>query len=346
MNADLPKSTDTMRAGGSLRFGALAKPFLSVVIPTYRRLELLRRVMAELEIQIAPQSEVVEVVVCDDASQDGTVEWLAQQAANNALPLAWIGLAENGGPARARNIAIRRARGDVVLLLGDDIVPGPGLLASHGRWHRAHPEDAAALLGRTTWPTDMAVTPFMRHLESGGRALFMNYEDLPVNRPISGLSFYTCNVSFKRALFALVGGFDEQFPFASHEDLEFGMRLEQAGMRLSYDPQVVGYHWHRLDLPGTVRRVYRMGYSSVLFWQQVGEQGSGLKRAMRRLLAWLLGLSFVRRGVLALARRANAWPGIWGGLMHGVYWTGAADGRQSRTDSRFMDFREVSAEQK
>jgi GT2 family glycosyltransferase len=346
MSAENPISIGEMREGASARFGGLAKPFLSVVIPTYRRLDLLQRVIAELESQVAQQIEAVEVVVCDDASQDGTVEWLAQQAASNALPLSWTGLTENGGPARARNIAIRRARGEIILLLGDDIVPGPGLLVRHGQWHRAHPEDAAALLGRTTWPADMAVTPFMRHLESGGRALFMNYKDLPVDQPISGLSFYTCNVSFKRALFVCVGGFDEQFPFASHEDLEFGLRLEQAGMRLSYDPEAVGYHWHRLDLPGTVRRVYRMGYSSVLFWQQVGEQGSGLRRALRTALAGMLGLSLVRGSVLALARRANAWPGVWGGLMHGVYWAGVADGRQARTDSRFMDFREVSAKQK
>lgn len=339
MNAGNPISAESLLDGASARFEALHNPFLSVVIPTYRRLDLLRRVIAELGAQLAPQSEAVEIVVCDDASRDGTVEWLAQQAQDDALPLAWIGLTKNGGPAQARNAAIRRARGEVILLLGDDIVPGPGLLARHGAWHRAHPEETAALLGRTTWPADMAVTPFMRHLESSGRSLFMNYRDLPVDRPISGMSFYTCNVSFKRALFARVGGFDEQFPFASHEDLEFGLRLEQAGMVLHYDPQVVGYHWHRLDLPGTVRRVYRMGYSSVLFWRQVGEQGSRLRRVLRRVLAGLMGWTFVRRWVLVLARRANRWPGVWGGLMHGVYWAGVADGRRARTDARFMDFR-------
>ncbi len=326
------------REGANGRFHALAAPFLSVVIPTYRRLDLLQRVLRELQEQIALLSDAAEVVVCDDASNDGTAEWLAQEAEAVPLALAWSALAANGGPARARNAAIRRARGDVILLLGDDIVPGPGLLDRHVRWHRAHPAEELALLGRTTWPDNMAVTPFMEFLETDGREMFMNYRDLPVDRPVSGMFFYTCNVSFKRALHPRVGGFDERFPFASHEDLEFGIRLEQAGVRLFYDPEALGYHWHVLDIPGTVRRVYRMGYSSTLFWQRVPRRESSLKRAVRSVLAGLFGTEPLRRLVLALARRAAAQPAIWRGLLQGVYWSGFADGRRDRTDPRFMDF--------
>ncbi len=350
MSTAPPPESALAAEGASARLRALVRPFLSVVIPTFRRRELLERVLDELTSQLAHLDEVAEVIVCDDASGDGTPAWLAGQAEADRLPLAWLELRENGGPARARNQAMSRARGMVILLLGDDIVPAPDLLTRHCRWHREHPEPTDALLGRTTWPPDRECTPFMRFLEGGGRALFLNYADLPPGRVVSGMAFYTCNVSFKRALSEAVGGFDESFPFASHEDLEFGLRLQRAGLRLVYDPGALGHHWHALDFPGSVRRIYRMGCSSVLFWQRLDRQGGApndrgsggrggvLRRCFRRVLAAAFGLRFKRRALLAAARRAPSWPKAWRVLLHGVYWAGYADGLRGRTDPLFMDF--------
>lgn len=308
---------------------------LTIVMPTHNRSDVLGRVLRTLESQIAEQRASVEVIVCDDGSADATSEVLALPW---SMPMLSMRLAHNSGPAKARNTALAHARGQVVLFLGDDIEPGPGMIAAHIAWHRAHPDRRDALLGHTTWPANMKTTPFMQFLEQGGRALFFDYQDLPRNRPVSGAKFYTCNVSLKRALYEEVGGFDESFPFASHEDLEYGLRLEQAGMRLWYDPSVLGLHWHQLDLAGTIRRLYRMGFSSVLFWQRVRRPGKWRRQFLRRGLATVFALVPVRSLIRRMLDRAELKPSLWWLAMQGAYWVGVADGYREVLDQEFLAF--------
>lgn len=331
-----------IRADGSnTAYAALARPYLSVVIPTYRRTDTLERVLSGLGEQDPSVLAETEVVVCDDGSGDATEDVLRKVAARATYALAWVSLASNGGPARARNVALRRARGSVVLLLGDDILPAPALLLRHAAWHRQHPEAGGALLGFTTWPSELAGDPFLRWLEEGGRRYFFNYRDLPELEPVSAMHFYTCNVSFKKELLDIAGLFDEGFPFASHEDLELGLRLERAGLRLHFDRQALGFHWHRLDFRGTFERVYRMGHSSELFWLKANGTSPAWKRALRPLLAWLCGLSVTRN--VARRGRDHAVPGAapsptrWLRLLDLAYWCGVADARRGRVDPGLED---------
>jgi GT2 family glycosyltransferase len=129
----------------------------------------------------------------------------------------------------------------------------------------------------------MNPSSFMRWLERGGRKFYFNYAALEPHRRASTLFFYTCNVSVKRSLMEKSGWFDESFPFASHEDLELGDRLAKKGMRLIYDPDVIGYHWHYLSAGGIARRVYLMGYSAHLYWQKTGRNDTWVKNSIRSL---------------------------------------------------------------
>ncbi|HMP77508.1 MAG TPA: glycosyltransferase family 2 protein [Kiritimatiellia bacterium] len=310
-------------------------PSLSVLIPTHRRLDTLPRVLDEVLRQAATIPGGAEVVVCDDASGDDTPAVLKRLADSAPAPLRWISLETNRGPAAARNAALKHCRGDAVLILGDDIIPAPGLLARHAAWHVEHPGAEAALLGFCTWPAELADDPFLRWLEHDGRRYFFNYRDLPDGQPVSGMYFYTCNVSCKRALLARVGGFDESFPFASHEDLELGLRLERAGMRLVFDRGALAHHWHRLTLAGTLRRVYRMGYSSVIFWRKTPDPAGSVKRLARGVLSRLASIDFPRELLRrAAADDAQAPASNWARLLDLAYWCGVADGRAGRVDPR------------
>ena len=170
-------------------------------------------------------------------------------------------------------------------------------------------------------------------MERGGRSYFFNYADLPANRPVPHSAFYTCNISLKRALLLRSGFFDESFPFASHEDLELGYRLEQQGLQLFHDPQALAYHWHPLDVASAVRRVYFMGYSSGIYWQKVPQSGALWRRLGRRVLAAAGACrpcSQIARFVFRLERR-HAVPSryLWAVLLHIAYWSGLGDfGRQ------------------
>src|SRR5882724_11393662 len=98
---------------------------LSVVVPTYNRRDRLARVLAALERQNTPASQF-EVVVVDDGSTDGTSDWLASFKCSYALQRVQL---TNGGPARARNVGVERAAGEIVLFIDDDVEPTPELIS-------------------------------------------------------------------------------------------------------------------------------------------------------------------------------------------------------------------------
>ena len=91
------------------RIAALAAPGYSVVIPTCNRLDILQRCLHCLERQTLPRDRF-EVIVVDDASTDGTADFLAGY--HPPFTLRTIVMPRRGGPGKARNAGIRAARGE------------------------------------------------------------------------------------------------------------------------------------------------------------------------------------------------------------------------------------------
>jgi succinoglycan biosynthesis protein ExoU len=75
------------------------------------------------------QEHVCEVMVVDDASRDGTSAE-ARLADDGSGRLAVISLTENGGPSRARNIALDRSKSPCICVLDSDDYFLPGRIAS------------------------------------------------------------------------------------------------------------------------------------------------------------------------------------------------------------------------
>lgn len=300
----------------------------SILVPTYNRCETLRRVLDAI-LQQARGLPGVEIVVSDDGSTDGTREFMARYGAPDCCPVVSVRSDQNHGPAFTRNRALERARGDLIIITGDDMVPDAGWLQGHLEWHRAHPEESYALLGHATWPDDPPPTPFMRWLEQGGRVFYFNYADMIDGQQVSPLSFYTCNVSLKRTLLNKAGVFNETYPFASHEDLELGWRLGGQGMRLFYSRGICVRHLHELTLGATLKRVYRMGYSATAFFKMVDDRPGFLKHALRYLLA-RLGATGLAHGLVPRLARAvttpRGWHPIrWYLLLQLAFWCGRGD---------------------
>ena len=92
-------------------------PRISVVIPTYQRVESCRRAVSSALEQELP---ALEVLVCDDGSTDGTQDALESWAREEPR-LRYLRLPRNfGAPAAARNLGTQRARGEWVAFLDDD----------------------------------------------------------------------------------------------------------------------------------------------------------------------------------------------------------------------------------
>jgi GT2 family glycosyltransferase len=225
---------------------------LSVVIPSRERETVLDETLRRL-IDDAAALPVELIVVYDGPAGTPRSAW--RLAPGSEVPLR---VAEQPalGPAAARNRGLAMARGAAARLRGDDIWAKPGLVERHLEFHRANPEDAAALLGRVEPAPPLDRSPFVRWLHTAG--VQFGYGHL-VPGEVPAACFWTANVSAKTALLRAAGGFDEAFTDAACEDAELGLRLARAGMRLRYEPAAAALHYHPTDLPRTLERMRRVG---------------------------------------------------------------------------------------
>jgi glycosyltransferase involved in cell wall biosynthesis len=229
---------------------------ISVIIPTFNRVGGLRRVLAALENQ-RPHDVPFEVVVVDDGSKDETSATLADWRSRRfRLRFA---RQPNGGPARARNRALRMASGSIVLFGGDDIEPHPDLVGEHLREHLRRGDPRAAILGLTRWPDDAELTSTMRHVDGPGAQQF-SYAVFTDGAEYDFRHFYTSNVSLRRETLALEPeGFSTDFPAAAFEDAELAYRLARHGMRIFYHARALAWHHHHYDARGFFARQVRCG---------------------------------------------------------------------------------------
>lgn len=233
-------------------------PEISVVIPTYNRLETLAEVIPTLLAQDLPASDF-ELLICDSNSSDGTAEFLARVRTQHDnvrhLPGAYT------GRAMARNAGIDAARGEIVLFNDSDILASPDLLSQHLRHHRK--ERNVAVVGLEVQVKDLADYAYKRdHPQARG------FLHKPTRKRLPWLFFLTGNASVRRDDLLRVGKFDESFTGYGHEDLELGYRLERAGIRILYEPNAVNYHCQDVPHDDQKEKMKLAGRSTVRFYRK------------------------------------------------------------------------------
>ena len=231
--------------------------FFSVVIPTYDRLPILQKCLKALENQRIPAQSAIsgyEVVLVDDGSTDGTLEWLQASAAD--FPHVKSYLQNHQGPAAARNLGVEKATGDTIIFIDSDLVVTESFLVAHFE-------------ALTNAESDRIFTY--------GRVINTCNFDSPTSEPykltdFSAAYFATGNVAIARHWLDKAGLFDMRFQLYGWEDLELGVRLKKLGLKLIKCPDAVGYHWHPpfalAQIPNLIDKEIQRGRMGVLFYQK------------------------------------------------------------------------------
>ena len=234
----------------------MRRPLVSVVIPSFNRAEGLRLVLRAFERQ-RPVDLPFEVVVVDDGSTDGTAEVLSSWRSRRFV--LRFARQDNGGPAAARNRALRMVSGRYVLFGGDDIEPDVDLVAEHVTEHQRRGDARAAILGLTRWPEGAELTSTMRHIDGPGAQQF-SYSVFTDKAEYDFRHFYTSNISLRRDLLASeADGFCTDFPAAAFEDAELAYRLAARGMRITYHRAALAWHHHHYGARGFFARQTKCG---------------------------------------------------------------------------------------
>ncbi len=239
---------------------------VSIIIPTYNRKNILKKCLNALFAQVLSK-EQYEIIIVDDGSTDGTNNMINEEIQKNSDIRIRYFKQENKGPASARNLGINNSIGDIILFIGDDIIATPKLLNQHIVFHYKYPQNNIAILGYVTWSPEIKITPFMFWLEHGGPQFsyykFIHEEEVE--------NFWTCNISLKRSFLIKNGYFDEDFPYAAHEDTELGYRLQKKGLQIIYNKNAIAYHYHSTNIEKYCYRQKLVGKSFIILHKKYPE---------------------------------------------------------------------------
>ncbi len=209
---------------------------LTVIVPTHNRAPILQKCIRALGRQTIPRDSY-EIIVSDDGSEDDT-RLRAEQAAREVSCEVTYLHQPNQGANRARNQAIRHAKGRLLLFINDDTIATPTMLDEHLRTHRHYPAEEVGVLGRVTISPEVPPSLFAKvHLDAG-------YELWKGQVELDWRAFYTCNASVKKAFLLKYGIFEESIRY--HEDVELSERLSHHGFFVVYNPEALAYHDHFL----------------------------------------------------------------------------------------------------
>jgi serine acetyltransferase/glycosyltransferase involved in cell wall biosynthesis len=240
---------------------------LSLVIPTYNRAALLRRLLLQLCDQTLSPAEF-EVRIVDDGSPENVSDALLDLRTPYALHLL---RQDNNGPAAARHAGVLAAQGELILFVDDDMQIGPDFVAQHVHAHAN--EQRAVVLGRIRADPALSTMPLFERWHS---ALLDRKAEGIRSGAISllGNLLFTGNASLRRDDYLAVGGFDASLGHS--EDVELGLRLEKSGVAFRFSEEAWTLHGSdHVSLAKWHARARRYG----VYDRQVGVKHPDLRHA-------------------------------------------------------------------
>ncbi|MGI9659500.1 MAG: glycosyltransferase family 2 protein [Gaiellaceae bacterium] len=278
----------------------MSVPKVTAIVVSYNARDVLRRCLGALD------ATRHEVIVVDNASEDGSPELVRQEFPDAAL----IEAGANLGFGAANNLAMRQARGAYFALINSDAWAIGDGLDSLVRFAASDPsagivgprlvgEDGTVQKSVRSFPTVWRICTeyfFLRKLAPSSRALNafygagFDYGSVRESDWLMGAALVV-----RRELIDEIGGFDERF-FLFSEEVDLCFRANQAGWKTVYTPSATFVHLGGASTGPRWSRMYREQLRGhVLFL----EKHSGAETA-ERARRWL---------VRALRLRARVFPG-------------------------------------
>ena len=220
---------------------------VSVVVITYNAKDDLKECLSSLEDQNFGNKEII---VVNDASTDGTLEFLEEYKKNTTIEMMIITNEINLGVAASRNVGIQHATGDIIAFTDADCEADRKWISELVKAFDSR--DVVAVGGKVfdKHPSNIWELTDKGHDYVGSKEGFVSY--------IVG-----CNMSFagqilKRYLF------NDEIKYGYEEALLCDSIIAD-GYKIYYNPEATVYHKRRSNLSSLCRRKYLLGLSSVWY---------------------------------------------------------------------------------
>lgn len=284
---------------------------VSIVIPNWNGVYLMEKHLRNV-IKAAPAAEVV---VADDMSSDGSVEYLK----TNFPRVKIVRRTKREGFAANVNAGVAKATGDIVVLLNTDVEPEPGFLGPL----TAHFSD----------PTVFAIGCLEISLEDGkeimrGRGLAHWVKGYFIHKRGEVDKSDTAWVSggsgaFRRSMWDTLGGMDTLYNPFYWEDIDLSYRARKSGWCTMFEAKSIVHHYHEegkikreFSAQDVKRIVYRNQY--IFIWKNLTDSTILIAHVfwtpVRLVQAVLAGnlimiqgfcMAFTRLGAILKQRRAQ-----------------------------------------
>jgi GT2 family glycosyltransferase len=230
-------------AKGDATKSGTARPAVSIVVVTFDNLVFNRLCLESLLANTAGPEW--ELLVVDNGSTDGTVEYLQELATGDArVRLIFNG--ENRGFAAANNQALAAASGEILVLLNNDTIVPPGWLE---KLIRPLSDQSVGLVGPVTNRAGNEAditTDYRTYGELIEFAAQYASTHAQETRELDRLILFCA--ALRRDVYVAVGPLDEQFQQGMFEDDDFSCRLRAAGFRLLLVEEAFVHHFGQASL--------------------------------------------------------------------------------------------------
>ena len=200
---------------------------LSAIIPTYTNDYGLFKLISQLK-----KIKDIEIIIVDNKPNDEKRKKLKN--------FTYLPQQKNLGFAKAVNLASKKAKGEWLLILNDDIEQVTENLINKILTfaQKNHLDAVCPVLKKKTGEVE---NYGYKVLPIGRIQLITNHQSPITSRQLDGLA--AACLFIKKQVFEKVGGFDESF-FAYLEDVDLFLRLKKNGFRFALNPNVFVIHNH------------------------------------------------------------------------------------------------------
>ncbi|WP_367359682.1 glycosyltransferase [Syntrophus buswellii] len=261
-------------------------PFVSIIIPTYNRAQMLPVTLDSFLAQDYP-SDRYEIIIMDNNSTDTTREIASHYVDNSAVPVTYL-FEPRQGVHYARNSAAQKAGGDILYFTDDDMVADKALLSELVKVFDLFPEvgcatglilplfkeEPPAWIRRFLWNHYLSLTEMDRPEE-----LIVSKNDL----------VFSCHQAIRRELFFQAGGFNPENTagvWIGDGETGLNIKIKNLGYKFAYTSHSIIYHMipqSRTTLDYLIKRIGNQGFcDSYTDYRKHRERGRIIPLMIRR----------------------------------------------------------------
>lgn len=226
------------------------KPKFSIIIPTYNTDVVLIQCLEALCNQ-SVDKKCFEVIVVNDGGKTEIYERL--KFFKQHLDIKYF-YQQNKGPAAARNLGIKKAKGDIILFLDDDSLPTKNWFKAVVKAWEKFP-DFDGIGGYTI--SEVTDSIYCRVNSDFFNWYLGQYSDDELHPFL-----VTCNAGYRKSILNKIRNFDERFKKASGEDRDLNIKISKIGGSLRLDKNILVYHDRDLTFRSYVKKHFNYGIAA------------------------------------------------------------------------------------